>query len=107
MALEELELNEINHGNNAIADYAVIKEILKRNVRVNMCPYSNIFMGQYNNLYEHPIKKLYDCGVTLTINSDDMLIFNKSVSDIFFELYKLHVFSAEELDDIRRNAFIL
>ena len=107
VAIDELELNEINHGNTAITNYIVIKEIIKRNIRVNICPYSNLFMGLYKNLYEHPIKKLYDYGVTLTINSDDMLIFNKSVSDIFLDLYNQNIFSALQLDEIRNNCFIL
>lgn len=106
IALRELELNEINHGNSAVTDKYVIKEILKRKVRINMCPYSNIFMGQYNNLREHPIKTLYNYGITITVNSDDMLIFDKSVSDIFLDLYKHNIFTAEQLNEIRKNALV-
>ena len=104
IALKELELEEINHGNKAVLDVTVIKEILRRNIRVNLCPYSNIYLGIYNSLKEHPIRILYDYGINLTIGTDDMLIFNKSISEIFLDLYQQQVFSSQELDGIRNNA---
>lgn len=67
-------------------------------------PYSNIYLGIYNNLKEHPVRKLYDYGINLTIGTDDMLIFNKSISQIFLDLYQQQVFSSQELDRIRNNA---
>lgn len=104
IALKELELEEINHGNKASLDISVIKEILRRKIRVNLCPYSNIYLGIYNNLKEHPMRSLYDYGINLTIGTDDMLIFNKSISQIFLDLYQQQVFSSQELDRIRNNA---
>ena len=103
-ALKVLELDEINHGNMASKDILVMKEIYKRGIRVNMCPYSNIYLGIYNSLREHPIRLFFDYGINCTVGTDDMLIFNKSISEIFLELYQQRVFSAEELDVIRRNA---
>ena len=105
-ALNELELDEINHGNKAATDIDVIKKILSRKVRVNLCPYSNINLGLYSNLKDHPMKKLYDHGVIITVNTDDMLIFDKSISDIFLDLYQQRIFSAQELDTIRKNALL-
>lgn len=52
----------------------------------------------------HPIRVLYDNGIKVTINSDDMLIFDQSVSEEFFNLYNAGVFNAEELNEIRENA---
>lgn len=104
IALRELELDEINHGNKASMDMSVMREIFRRNVRVNLCPYSNVYLGIYDTLNDHPVRKFYDYGIKLTVNTDDMLIFDKSVSEIFFDLYQQQVFSANELDEIRKNA---
>ena len=104
IAIKELKLEEINHGNKAVLDITVIKEILRRKIRVNLCPYSNIYLGIYNSLKVHPIRNLYDYGINLTIGTDDMLIFNKSITEIFLDLYQQQVFSSQELDRIRNNA---
>ena len=51
----------------------------------------------------HPIKKLYDNGIKVTINTDDMIIFDQSVSEEFFNLYNAGVFNSIELNEIREN----
>lgn len=103
-ALDVLELNEINHGNRAAEDLDLMRYICKKNVRVNMCPESNIALGLYKDLKTHPIRAFYDFGISVTVNTDDMLIFDKSVSVTFLDLYNSDIFSASELDDIRTNS---
>lgn len=49
----------------------------------------------------HPIRKLYDHGIPLTINTDDMLVFNQSVSQEYLNLFKSGLMNAEELNHIR------
>ena len=51
----------------------------------------------------HPIQKIYRSGVNVTINSDDILIFDSDVSKEYLRLYKSGCLMAEELDDIRVN----
>lgn len=63
-------------------------------------------MGQSKEARElknHPIRKLFDAGVRVTINSDDILVFGQTVSMEYLGLYEAGVFSAGELDIIRRN----
>lgn len=102
--LYELELEEINHGNHAALDRSVMKDLLNNRIRVNMCPHGNICLGLYNSLKEHPIKLFFEYGIKVTVNTDDMLIFDKSISDIFLDLYQNDIFSLNELDEIRRNS---
>ena len=51
----------------------------------------------------HPIGKLYRSGVDVTINSDDVLIFDSDVSKEYLRLYEAECLTAEELDDIRKK----
>jgi adenosine deaminase len=44
--------------------------------------------------------------VKVTVNTDDVLVFGQSVSDEFLNLYRVGLFSAAELDDIRQNGLI-
>lgn len=50
---------------------------------------------------EHPIKQLYREGIHVTVNSDDVLMFDSEVSKEYLTLYEHGVLTAGELDDIR------
>lgn len=52
---------------------------------------------------EHPIKTFYRAGVDVTINSDDILVFDSQVSKEYLRLYEAGTLTAEELDHIRVN----
>ena len=51
----------------------------------------------------HPIGKLYRSGVDVTINSDDVLIFDSDVSKEYLRLYESQCLTAEELENIRKK----
>lgn len=55
------------------------------------------------SLAEHPIGQLYRSGVDVTINSDDLLMFDSDVSKECLRLYEAGCLTAEELDCIRRS----
>jgi len=57
-----------------------------------------------SSLKEHPMRKLYDEGVSITINTDDHLLFNSTITDQFADLIHQGLFTFEEIDEIRKNA---
>lgn len=104
--IEILELDEVQHGIAAINSKEVIKYLVDNNIRLNITPTSNVKLGRVKRLSEHPIKELYRCGVNVTINSDDILIFDSDVSKEYLRLYESGALTAEELDHIRTNGLI-
>ena len=102
-AVEELELDEVHHGIGAAESPQIMKWLAKHKVQLNVCPTSNIMLGIVESYGKHPIRTLYDYGVPLTINSDDMLIFNQSVSQEYLNLYNCGLMTAEELNTIRET----
>jgi adenosine deaminase len=100
--VEVLELDEVQHGINAADSSEVMKWLEQNKIRLNVCPTSNVMLNRVPNLRAHPVRKLYDHGVNITINTDDPMIFDQSVSDEYLNLYQAGVFSAEELNDIRK-----
>jgi adenosine deaminase len=100
-----LQPDELQHGINAIYDDKLLDEILERNIRLNICPESNIALGAVKNLKSHTIKKLFDKGVNVTVNTDDLILFHKTVSEQFFDLKNQGIFSIDELEIIRKNGF--
>ena len=102
-AVECLELDEVQHGIAAAEDPSVIRFLVDHHIRLNITPSSNFLLGRVENLQNHPIAKLYHSGVDVTVNSDDVLIFDSDVSKEYLRLYQSGCLNAEELDDIRKN----
>ncbi len=102
-AVTELELDEVQHGIGAASSPSVMKWLADQRIQLNICPTSNVMLNRVNSLKEHPIRILFDHGVRVTINSDDVLVFGQSVSEEYLALYEAGVFSGEELDIIRKN----
>jgi hypothetical protein len=102
-AVEELELDEVQHGIAAAHSPAVMRFLADHRIRLNICPTSNVMLGRVPSIAAHPIRKLFDAGIIVTVNTDDVMIFGSTVSEEFLKLYDAGVFSAAELNQIRLN----
>jgi len=101
-AIEILEIDELQHGIGAIYSDYVIDMIKERNIRLNICPTSNRILGAVDDMKNHPARKLFDKGIQITINTDDLLLFNSGVSEEYLYLYNLGLFNEDELNEIRK-----
>jgi adenosine deaminase len=101
-AVEVLELDEVQHGIAAADSPTVMRFLADNRIRLNICPTSNILLGRVARLQDHPIRRLFDAGVKVTVNTDDAIVFGAGVSEEFLRLYQGGVFTAAELDGIRR-----
>ena len=100
-----LNPDEIQHGINAVNSTKVMDLILERDIRLNICPKSNIYLGAVKNLKTHPIRTLFDKEIRVTVNTDDLILFNSTVSQELIDLVDNKVFSFDEAETIRQNAF--
>ena len=62
-----------------------------------------IMLGYATDYKDHPIKLLYENGVKVTINTDDLLIFDSSIENEYLLLYRAGALNASQLDEIRKN----
>lgn len=102
-AVEELELDEVHHGIAASQSAQIMKWLAVNKIQLNVCPTSNVMLKLVESYANHPIRKLYDYAVPVTINTDDLLIFNQSVSQEYLNLYNYNLMTADELNTIREN----
>ncbi|MGN0628343.1 MAG: adenosine deaminase [Oscillospiraceae bacterium] len=103
-AVEELELDEVQHGIAAVDDESVVRFLADNHIRLNITPTSNVLLGRVSSMSNHPIGRLYRSGVDVTINSDDVLIFDSDVSKEYLRLYEAGCLTAEELENIRNSS---
>ncbi|MEF2966611.1 hypothetical protein V3851_12295 [Paenibacillus sp. M1] len=102
-AVYELELHEVHHGIAAASSARIMNWLADHRIRLNICPTSNVMLKVADSYAAHPIRKLYDHGVPVTINTDDLLIFNQSVSQEYLNLYQAGTMTAEELNAVRES----
>jgi len=102
-AVELLELDEVQHGIGAAESPDIMKWLSQKGISLNVCPESNISLKRVKSYKTHPIRILFDHGVKVTVNTDDVMLFDAGNSEQFLKLYKSGLFSAEELDVIRMN----
>jgi adenosine deaminase len=102
-AVETLQLDAVQHGNGAADSPEIMKWLARNKLQLNVCPASNIRLKRTRSYKTHPIRILFDYGVKVTVNTDDVLLFNKGNSEQFLQLYRSGVFSPDELDEIRKN----
>ncbi len=100
--IEILDLDEVQHGIGAAESVEIMRWLSENQIQLNVCPTSNVILDGVPDLASHPIRALFDNGVSVTINTDDLMIFGQSVSEEYRNLYQAGVFSAQELEDIRR-----
>jgi adenosine deaminase len=80
-ALRALGAERIGHGVRAIEDPALVEHLADRRILLEISPTSNICLGIYDSLSRHPLRRLYEAGIPLTVNSDDPPLFNTTLSD--------------------------
>lgn len=102
-AVEVLGLDEVHHGINAVTSKSVMRFLADNHIQLNVCPSSNVMLGYATDYKDHPIKLLYENGVRVTINTDDLLLFDSSVENEYLLLYRAGTLSAEQLDEIRKT----
>lgn len=99
---EELQLDQIQHGVLAAKSPQIMRWLADNHIQLNVCPTSNVLLRVCDSYEAHPIHTLFDYGVLLSINTDDLLIFNSTISEEYLKLYHAGM-SAEALNIIRQN----
>lgn len=79
-ALTELRgIERIGHGVRAIEDPRVVDLLAERGITLEVCPGSNVFLGVYDALAQHPIQRLRAAGVKVTVSTDDPPFFHSTM----------------------------
>jgi adenosine deaminase len=103
--MDELQPQRIEHGVRAIESPAVVHELIRRGVALDVCPVSNHKLMPGVNLASHPMRDLVDAGVKVTISTDDPISFGNSLNDEYIALHERGGYSPAELVQFARNGF--
>jgi aminodeoxyfutalosine deaminase len=79
-ALRALGAERIGHGVRAIEDPSLVSYLAERKIPLEVNPTSNVCLGVYPSIADHPLPRLIDAGVSVTVNSDDPPMFNTTLN---------------------------
>ena len=103
-AVEELRVQRIGHGVRAIEDLAAVDMLIERDVTLEVCPGSNVFLGVYPKLSAHPVEKLRERGVAVTISTDDPPFFHTTMKQEYTNLAQCFGWDVEIFAQVNRTA---
>ncbi|NOX68952.1 MAG: adenosine deaminase [Gammaproteobacteria bacterium] len=101
--LNDIQVDRIDHGVNALEDEAMCDEIAQRGLGLTVCPVSNRFVVQ--SLTATEIRTMLQKGMKATVNSDDPAYFRAYMNDNFIALQEEGDFTRDEIVQLSRNAF--
>jgi adenosine deaminase len=78
-AVDLLGADRIDHGVRAIEDPALVQMLAERQIPLGACPTSNLVLGVYPSFQEHPIERLRQAGVRVSVNTDDPALLGASL----------------------------
>lgn len=103
-ALRTLQAERIGHGTRAVEDETLLDWLAETRVPVEMCPISNVRTGAVASLEEHPIRRFFDRGILVTVNTDDPKMFGNRLADEYRALQRTFAFTDAEVRALIENA---
>lgn len=104
-ALDHLNVMRIDHGVRSIDDKKLIDELAKRQIPLTVCPLSNLKLKVVSDLKDHPLKKMLDKNLLVTINSDDPSYFGGYVNQNYLEVAHALNLTKEDILVLAKNSF--
>lgn len=98
--VKTLSPDEIQQGTSASKDKEVMKYLYENEITMNLCPQMCIKTGVLKAYGECPIKRLADAHVHVTLCTDSLLVFNKSISEQCMELCNAGLFTKDEMIEL-------
>ena len=103
-AIRVLQIERIGHGVRAVEDEKLLDALALSQLPLELCPLSNVCTGVVKSIDEHPVRKLFERGLFITINSDDPQMFGNSLAQEYRLLEERLGFSRPELRTLILNA---
>jgi adenosine deaminase len=103
-ALRALHVERIGHGTRAAQDPALLDYLAATQTPLEMCPLSNVCTGVVASIEEHPIRRFWERGLCVTVNSDDPHMFGNSLAQEYELLETRLGFGRDEVRTLILNA---
>ena len=94
----------IGHALSAIQDPALLQELKARRAPLELNPTSNVRTGVCPSFADHPLRRYFNAGLLVTVNSDDPAFFGSDVANEYWLAHTEQGFSRNELRQLAANS---
>lgn len=94
----------IGHAVSADRDFYLIQELKERQLPLELNPTSNVRTGVCPSFAAHPLRRLFDQGLLVTLNSDDPAFFGSDIANEYLLAHTQQRFTREELRQLAANS---
>ena len=94
----------IGHALSAIQDEKLVQELKTRSTPLELCPTSNVRTGVCPSFAAHPLRRLFDLGLMVTLNSDDPAFFGSDLASEYLLAHTEQGFTRDELRQLAANS---
>ncbi len=102
--IRAVEPERIGHGIHIIEDETAVALVKERGITLEVCPWSNYLTHSVATIQAHPLKRLYDLGVRVTINSDDPEVLETNLNNEYRIAHEILGMSLDEISACNRTA---
>ncbi len=102
-AIRSLKVERIGHGTRAIEDETLMRYLAEKQIPLECCPLSNVRTGVVKSIEAHPVKKFFEAGLLVTVNTDDPAMFGNSLAQEYQMLEERLGFSRDEVRKVILN----
>lgn len=103
-AVDDLKVERIGHGVRAFEDPALVERLAEEGIVFEVCPGSNVALGLYPKWSDHPIARLRDAGVKVTVSTDDPPFFHTTMSHEYDRLADTFGWQDEDFTALNKTA---
>ncbi len=104
-ALDVLGVERIDHGIRSMEDPALVERLRRDQVPLTVCPLSNVRLRCVDKLSDHPLGRMLETGLMVTVNSDDPAYFGGYVGDNFAAVREALSLDEHAVRTLARNSF--
>lgn len=94
----------IGHGIRAVEDPRLMEELRSRDIPLEICISSNVRTGAVLSLEQHPVRRLFDAGVPIVLNTDDPALFDCTLEGEYALAAQRFGFTPEQLEQVAANS---
>lgn len=102
-SIDVLGADRIGHGVAVIRDARLLARLIRDRVPLDVCPTSNVQIGLFPSLEEHPVARFWEAGVNMTISSDDPHLMGTSLTQELAHVVRLAGLGAADLAELQRR----
>jgi adenosine deaminase len=103
-ALDRLGVERVDHGVRSLEDPDLVARLAADQVPLTVCPVSNVKLGGFARLEDHPLVTMLAHGLKVSINSDDPAYFDGYVGDNYVATQQALQLTAQQMVTIARNS---